>query len=265
MRLFQDLFSMNRYSLIALLAAMMLVFSCGKRRPDRSLSAQEYKKYGMPDCSKPWGKDEFLDAFIALQQIKKEKPEALPRKGSWKSSECFERFISDENFYFLESDTMSLTDKAYRIQFFAGVPNALIGIYSNLFSKKQYYHDELVEFYVFGLDVIQKKLDLAYRIMKSSDAHDRKMQKGLPSVQNSFMEMTNYILRQQLEAEFLNEDDHIRLSRAVSDAIMKNLFWLKSFDPKSNDIIKGRIRQIIDQSSYAEVREIYEKVLKAWN
>ncbi len=243
---------------------VLSVISCKSKREDFSLTMEEYKKFGMPDCSKPWGSDEFMDAFTALEKLKTEKPRSLPRKNSPKSGDCFERFISDENFYFLNSDTMTLADKAYRIQFFAGVPNGLISIYYNFLSKEQYYHDELVEFYVFGMDVIQKKLDLAYQIMESSEMHDRRMQRGLPSVQNSFMEMTNYILRQQLQAGFLNEGDQIRLSRVVSDAIQKNMFWLKSFDEKSSKIIKDRISEIIEKTPYPEVRENYKKVLDSW-
>ncbi|MCK5368931.1 MAG: hypothetical protein KAQ62_10275, partial [Cyclobacteriaceae bacterium] len=145
--------------------------------------------------------------------------------------------------------------------YYASLPNALIGIYSNGLNKDDYYHQELVEFYIFGLWVTQKKLDLANRIMKSEDPNVKNLQRGLVSVQRGYMEMALYVLENQNNSTVFTEKDLERLSNYVSKSLTINKVWMKSTD--AEDVIK-KLELVTKNTSSQIVRHNYQKVIDSW-
>lgn len=216
---------------------------------------------GMPDYKTVWTQDDYMNVFTALNRLRLTKPSSLPRKNSAKSRVYFERMLGEENFSFLQNDTLSLTEKAYRIQYYAGLPNELINIYSNGLNKDELYHQELVEFYIFGLYVSQKKLDLANKIMQSEDPKVKNLQRGLVSVQRGYMEMTLYILEKQIKSTVFTNNDLERLSNTVARSIAINKVWMSSMDA---DRIKQKLQEAVDNSSFQLARDNYQKIIDVW-
>ncbi len=110
----------------------------------------------MPDYDKIWTQMDYIDAFFVLNKIKIRKPKSLPRKNSRKSGMHFNRMLSEENFSFLESDTLSLSDKAYEIQNYSNIQGELLRFYTDMFNKDQYYHDELIDIYFWPYGIPKK-------------------------------------------------------------------------------------------------------------
>lgn len=249
--------------LIILVAATSLfIVSCENYdEKDLTYSADAYVKMGMPDYKTAWTQEDYMNAFNALNRLRLTKPSSLPRKNSAKSGTYFDRMLSEENFSFLTEDRLSLSEKAFQIQYYASLPNALIGIYSNGLNKDDYYHEELVEFYIFGLWVSQKKLDLANKIMKSEDPNVKNLQRGLVSVQRGYMEMTLYILESQIKSTVFTKNDLELLSKTISKSLAINKVWMSSTDA---DQIKQKLQEVIDNTSFQIVRDSYQHIIHPW-
>jgi len=215
----------------------------------------------MPDYKTAWTQEDYMNAFTDLNKLRLTRPSSLPRKNSAKSGAYFDRMMSEENFSFLHEDKLSLNEKAFQIQYYASLPNALIGIYSNGLNKDDFYHEELVEFYILGLYVSQKKLDLANKIMKSEDPAVKVLQNGLSSVQIGYLEMAFYALEKQNKTTVFTEKDLGRLSSYVSNSLTINKVWMNSKDAER---IKQQLQKAVDNASFPRVRETYQNVINAW-
>ncbi len=247
---------------LSLILLITLLFSCRKSgEEDLSLSVEEYRELGMPDYNKIWVQEDYIDAFIALNKLKLKNPSALPKIKSRKSGIYFNRMISEDNFSFINLDSLSLSDKAYEIQYYSSIINELIRMYTNVLDKEQYYYKELLELYIFGLNVTQKKLDLADQIMKSEDATDQRLQYGLYSVQLGYLEMILYILDNQNITSSYNEEDLKRLSEMVTESIRNNKNWMRSQDAER---LKQKLQTVVDQSSSDITRSYYKQLLETW-
>lgn len=246
-----------------LLSIILIMFSSCSKSVDKdlSLTRQEYLSLGVPDYDKIWTQDNYFDAFMILNKLKLTKPSSLPRKNSKKSGKLFERMISDENFAFLQADTLSLSEKAYQIQYYSSIQNELVRLYTIVLNKDQYYYQELIEIYIFGLNVTQKKLDLANKIMESDAGEDKKMQYGLYSVQLGYMEMVLYILENHHISKSYSKKDHERLSKKVVESVINNKEWMK---PTDAEILKQKFQMVIDNTSSEATRENYRKLLETW-
>lgn len=239
----------------------MFIFSCSSSNDDLSYDADEYVTMGMPDYKTAWTQDDYMNVFTSLNRLRLTKPSSLPKKNSAKSGAYFDRMLSEENFSFLQKETSTLTEKAYQIQYYAGLPNELINIYSNGLNKDELYHQELVEFYIFGLYVSQKKLDLANKIMQSEDPSVKNLQRGLVSVQRGYMEMTLYILENQIKSTVFTKNDLERLSIIVAKSIEINKVWMGITNA---DRIKQKLQEAVDNSSFPLVRDNYQNIIEAW-
>lgn len=249
-------------SYIVAVFILVLVSSCNKSIPDdQSFTISEYRSLGMPDHDKIWTQTDYMDAFIALNKVKIRKPKSLPRKKSGKSGAYFQRMLSEENFSFLEVDTMSLSDKAYEIQNYSNIQAELLRYYTDMFNTDQYYRAELIDIYIFGLDVSQKKLDLADKIMKSDDAQDKSLQYGLYSVQIGYMELVLYILENHTGSIASDNKDLERLSNALIASISSNRKWMK---PADGDKILKKLQSITSDISSQEVRKNYQNLIDTW-
>lgn len=247
---------------LSLTLLITLLFSCRKaEKDDFSLTVREYRELGLPEYNKIWTQDNYIDAFIALNKLKLKNPSALPKINSRKSAVYFKRMISEDNFSFINLDSLSLSDKAYEIQYYSSIINELIRMYTNVLNKEQYYYKELLELYIFGLNVTQKKLDLADQIMKSEDTSDQRLQYGLYSVQLGYLEMILYILDNQNTTSSYNEEDQKRLSELVSESIRNNKNWMRSQDAER---LKQKLQTVVDHSSSEITRSYYKRLLETW-
>lgn len=247
---------------LLLFALFLLSTSCSKKsEKDLSLTLKEYRTLGVPDHNKQWSQDDYLDAFIALNKLKLTKPSCLPRKNSKRSGELFYRMISEENLSFLQVDTTSFAEKAYQIQYYSSIQNELVKLYTIVLREDQYYYQELIDLYIFGLVVTQKKLDLANRISNSKDEADKKLQYGLYSVQLGYMEMIIYILENQNISISYSDKDHERISESVVESINENKEWMSN---KDADIIKQKLQMVIDNTTSEITRGYYRKLLDTW-
>jgi hypothetical protein len=243
-------------------AIFLLSASCSRTiENDLSLTQQEYEALGVPSYDKIWTQEDYIDAFIALNKLKLTNPSSLPRKNSKKSGAFFVRMISDENFSFLNEDSSSLSEKAYLIQHYSSMQNELVRLYTNVLSKDQYYYQELIDIYIFGLNVTQKKLDLADRIMNSEEQADKNMQYGLYSVQLGYLEMVLYILENHNLSTSYSEEDHKKLSTSVVESVKKNKVWMK---PQDAERIKKRFQMVIDNTSSEATRDNYRELIETW-
>lgn len=248
--------------IILLTATSIFIVSCNNSdENDLSYSADEYVKMGMPDYKTAWTQEDYMNVFTDLNKLRLIKPSSLPKKNSAKSGVYFDRMLSEENFSFLKEDRLSLSEKAFQIQYYASLPNALIGIYSNGLNKDDYYHQELVEFYIFGLWVSQKKLDLANKIMKSEDPIVKNLQRGLVSVQKGYMEMALYVLEKQINSTELTEKDLERLSSYVSKSLILNKVWMKSTDAER---VITKLNLVARKTSSQIAMHNYKKVIDSW-
>ena len=253
----------TRYNFYLTLTLLItLLFSCRKaEKDDFSLTISEYRELGLPEYNKIWTQDDYIDAFIVLNKLKLTNPSGLPKKNSKKSDVYFDRMTSEENFSFIKADTLSLSEKAFEIQNYSSIINELIGLYTNVLTKDQFYHEELVELYIFGLDVTQKKLDVAHKIMSSDNTDDKRLQYGYYSVQLGYLEMVLYILDNQNASSSYSDIEHQRLSEKIAESISQNKVWMR---PQDADRIKQKLQFVVNNTTSEKTRDIYQKLLDTW-
>jgi len=90
-------------------------------RPDLSLAEEEYLRAGVPALDEPWRADEMTAAYEAINALLREKPNALPRKGSKQSGKVFTRLSSDRDLAQFQEGTQPI---AKRLEGFTGYLNA---------------------------------------------------------------------------------------------------------------------------------------------
>ncbi len=238
-----------------LILLIVVGFAC--REPDqkdRSLTAQEYQKLGMPDHNKVWGGLEYSTACDILFKIKYQNPSSLPLKNSRKSGMIFNRLITSENFSFLNIDTLPLYKKAYQISTFVNIQSTLLDIYYDASRVDQYYSTELIHIYIFGLKVTEEMLELASQINESSDVRDQTMKHEFGTIRLSYMKMLQYVLDRMKHASLYTLDDFVTLGDSVTASIGRNLVY---FDSVSVAHIGTGLQAVIDSSASGRIRKDY--------
>ena len=245
-------------SFVYTLFLMIVLASCTQKEvEDHSYTIRKYEKMGMPDCDRIWNNNDFFNAVETLDEVKATDFMALPRYDSRKSGKLFRHLISMENLSFLESDTISLRDKAYKVQAFLGIQSDLVRIYTNLYGKEQYYEKELAQLYMFGLTVTQKMLDLAYKINASSRREDQIMKGSFPTIRTAYVTMLTFVLEQQKHTSLYKEEDMEVLTDSVTASMKKNMYW---FDRYAIEILKKKLQTVIDSTSSGNIRQTYQKL-----
>ena len=243
-----------------LFSVVLLLFAaCNKRNKDTSISMKELKEKGIPDCNKIWSSNEYGKAYSILMNIKNQQPYKLPRKGSKKSGEVFDRLINPENMSFLQNDSIPLNIRAQAILRFLGTYEDIIDIYSNILMKKQYYTPELVDIYLFGLDIMQEMLVLGEKINQSDDPDDIAFQKGFPAIQQFYITMLLKHLKVQINSLEYSNKELETLCNGISTSINKNLSW---FDQAQKDTLKQEMQTVINTASTEKIKTEYETLVK---
>ncbi len=246
-------------SYLFILVFLFSVVSCSNpKAKDYSYPLEKYYELGIPDISRPWKVSEFGDVIPTLRDIINNEPLSLPRKGSVKSGELFDHLISMDNLSFLNIDTLPLHEKAYRIQAFVHIQSEYIDIYTDLYHREQYYNEELIDIYLFGISVSQKMLDLAYQINDSDKPGDIGMKSGFSGIQYGHVFMISTCLDKQKSTSIYKAEDLDRLSDSIALSVRKNMSW---YDTIAVEKIKHNMLVAIDSSSSDKIRNEYRDIL----
>jgi len=247
---------------ILLILAILIVGSCKNSKKDLSLTVKEYEKMGMPDHTKLWSSQAYMQAFTILSHVKLNNPLSFPRKNSKKSGAVFSRFVNKENLSFLNDPNISLKNKAFEIQSFSGVQNTLTLKYTDDFKTEQYYNEELIDTYIFSLYVQEKMLELAVEIMNSKDEYLEDMKAGLKMVNNGYFKMTFFVMGEQVKSNVYRVKDLDRLSIEVSRSLIKNM---KLIEPAYKEKMAPQLQSVIEKSPSDYIKKNYQEVLKVLN
>ncbi len=246
-------------SYLILLVFLVSVISCSNpKEKDHSYPLEKYSELGMPDFNRPWKVSEFTDVIATLRKIRNNDFLALPKKGSRNSGELFDHLISMDNLSFLNIDTLPLYEKAYRIQSFILIQSEYIDIYTDLYKREQYFNEELIDFYIFGISYSQKMLDLAYQINESDKPGDIGMQSGFPGIQYGHVFMISTCLEKQKNTSLYKAEDLERLSDSIALSIRRNMSW---YDSIAVEQIKHNMLVAIDSSSSDKIRNAYQDIV----
>jgi hypothetical protein len=238
----------------------LLFSACGKVSDrDPSLTPEEYNDIGMPDPSKIWSHEDYMEACDILDYLKTFKPLSLPKKDSKRSSKYFNRMINPDNLSFLLDETIPLSERAYQIQKYIEIQRLLIFIYTNLGSIEQYYNRELIDLYIFGLTIAQNMLDLGERINESIEEEDLKMQNRFHSIQNLYLSMVLFVLENQKKTFLFEEADLEKLTDFLYSSVSVNNGWIET---DAAEDIKLRLQEIIDNTSSEHIKNKYSMLIE---
>ncbi len=246
-------------NLFLVLSIVLILFSaCNKGKKDRSLSLKELQERGIPNTNKVWTGKEYGKAYSVLMNIKTNEPYKLPRKGSEKSGEVFDRLTNRENMSFIKNDTIPLYVRAEAILRFLGTYDDIVDIYSNILMKKQYYTPELIETYLFGLDIMQEMLTLGEKINQSTNPDDVAFQEGFPAIQSFYISMLKKDLKIQLNSAEYSPEELETLCEGISASVKKNVSWLSQEQKKK---LITDMQTVVDSTSSEKISAEYKKLI----
>lgn len=249
----------SKFTLFFLSVFALFPISCDRSgHKDLSLSPEEYQEMGLPDPAKVWDFSDYSEACVVLSNIKSLKPYALPKKESRKSGAIFDRIINPDNLQFLLDDQLSLNEKAYRLQNYIHVQGCFVTAYTDFNVQEQYYNRELIDLYIFGLTIAQDMLDLGNLINESVEEKDIEIQYGYASIRDMYITMVLYVLKNEQKSHFFREDDLVRLSDFIYDAVSINRKWMQ--DTAAEDI-KKELQKVIANTSSATIKKKYAQLM----
>ncbi len=124
--------------------------------------------------------------------------------------------------------------------------------------REQYYNEELIDIYLFGISVSQKMLDLAYQINDSDKPGDIGMKSGFSGIQYGHVFMISTCLDKQKSTSIYKAEDLDRLSDSIALSVRKNMSW---YDTIAVEKIKHNMLVAIDSSSSDKIRNEYRDIL----
>jgi hypothetical protein len=257
----------NMYKLKSTLLIFSLLIlvngSCKKIfRKDHSLTPEEYYKLGMPDQNKLSSNQDYVKVISVLYKLRNKNPLSYPRKHSKRSGAVFSCLINKENLSFANDTTLSLRDRALQIQSLSSLQGSEIQIYTDNLKSEQYYNEELIDLYIYGLYIREKMFELAGRINNSKSEADIAMKPGSGMVVNGYLSMVSLILAEQVRSRIYSTRDLKRLSLEVSKSLIENQQWFESADKQK---ISGEIQRVIGKSPSGYIKNNYQKAIKVLN
>jgi neutral trehalase len=183
----------------------------------------------------------------------------LPRKNSTRSAPMFNRLISKENFTFLEDTSITLSDKAYRIQTLGNFMGQLGTYYNDKIRAQQYYGDELVEIYAIHLFVRGKMLELAENINNSTRQEDIAMQSGRNGIVGSYVFLLTFLVSEEKKPEAFSSGQLKRLNKEMAHSLSNNIKYLDSL---SKQKLSAEIRKLYEINKSGSGRKEVDEMLK---
>ena len=213
--------------LLSQLLIFLTIISCNTLlEKDYSLKPEEYQKYGMPDSKKTWTSDEYTAANITISTLNMKAPRSLPRSGSKKSGELFNRLTDEENLDFIYDTTAPIKMRAFVIQHYPRMISEIESMYTLEYKGKLYYREELLRLKAFKLSAHNKMLELGMIIESSDDESLSDFKNGLRMVKNNYLIFVPGLLDDMVKPEFKSADGLEKLSKAVSASVLKNSVWM---------------------------------------
>ncbi len=223
-----------------------------------SLSIRDYEKIGMPDYRKVWDDQDYMKALSALSSLRVNKPYSFPRKNNLRSGRLFEKLVDIKNLDFVNDTTISLYDRALRIQYYSSVQNNLSRMYTNELSQKQYYAGEIIDTYIFGLHINDKMLELAEKIMDPQNTSVSGLRSGTAGVVMGYVNNINFTLEALLRDGTYRNGDLKRLSNQIARTLSINKKWI---DQPSRLDISRKIQAVIDGTKSRSIKRNLKKML----
>lgn len=246
-------------TLIISILILSLSLSCNKiLKKDLSLTPEEYHKMGMPDQDKLSSNNDYMRAISVLYKLKSKNPLSFPRKHSKKSEAVFACLINKDNLSFVNDTTLSLHDRAMQIQTLSTLQNTELQMYTDILKSEQYYNEELIDIYIYGLFVCEKMFELAGKINNSKAEADIAMQRGSRVVVNGYLNIISRTLNEQVKSGIYSNRNLKRLSTEVSNSLIENQQWFESSDRQK---ISVEIQKVIEKSHIGYVKNNYQKII----
>ncbi len=107
---------------------------------------------------------------------------------------------------------------------------------------------------MYGMQVTQKMLNLAYEINKSDDPGDMMMQSGFQSIQYLYISGVIDVLKEQAKTSKYFKNDLEVLTDSVTISLMKNKNWMDS--TAVNDL-KQALEVVVDSTSSDYIKNKY--------
>lgn len=252
---------MNKFNIFLLLSLLTIfsLISCRNLfRKDMSLTTAQYSGQGMPDLNKSWTERDFQKAQNAINAVLIKDFHSLPREASRKSGDVFKRIISKDNLKFLEDTTLSLRNKAYRIQALGNFMGQLGTLYTDKLKAEQYYSAELTDIFISHLYVRGKMLELAEKIDKSTNQDDIVMQSGRNGITGSYVLLITFLTGEQEKAGAYRSGDLKKLSKEVANSLKENKQYL---DTESVNKIAAILRKSIEKAPSSVTSNTYKEIL----
>jgi len=235
-----------KHTIILLILVFVINGSCRNIfRKDLSLTPQQYTQLGMPTYNAIWSEKDFQKAQNAINSVIIKNFYSLPKKGSIRSGNLFRRIVSKDNLSFLEDTTISLQEKAYRIQSLGNMMGQMGTLYTDKIKIRQYYSQELVEIYVAHLYIRGKMLELADKINKSARQEEIMMQSGRKGIVSSYIMLISFLVSEQEKTEAFPAPDLRRLNREILNSLSLNMQYL---DADSKQRIYDAIKNSLEKS-----------------
>src|SRR5262245_49559792 len=111
---------------------------------DTSLSLEDYIAAGVPAYDRKWTSADMAKAYKALQKVAKDK-RRMPRYGSERSGQLFDRITSEENLAFLEDGSTRLSTRCSEYFQYIEAAQGIGNMYASLVETDKGYASEMVE------------------------------------------------------------------------------------------------------------------------
>jgi len=249
--------------LTLLMLIMLSTISCNTLfKKDHSLKPEEYMKLGMPDQKKIWTNDDYASCNITLSSLKMNYPLSLPRKSSKKSGTVFSRMVNVENLNFIYDTIFPLRVRAYAIQYFPRFQTEMEQMYSVKFKGKNYYSEELASIHVFGLQVIDKMLELAETINNSGDDDASSIKDGMEAVKYNYFKLIDRLLNELTQTDQYPVKGLEALSKGILDSLAKNYEWMT---PKDKNDILSILKITLEKVKIPVIRDNLNSSIQTFN
>ena len=169
------------------------------------------------------------------------------------------RIVSRDNLSFANNTEIPIRSRAFLIQHYPRFQYELTQLYTDTSKEEQYYNEELIETYIFGLFIHERMLDLAGLIMKSDKEEEKSIQQGLSAVLFNYLKTLSNIMEEQVKTNIYLANDLDRLSLEVQKSLEHNLDWILPADKQKLSV---KIQKVIDETSSEEVKKNYIKALE---
>jgi hypothetical protein len=146
-----------------------------ERRPafdDTSLSLDAYIAAGMPSYDRTWTASDIEKALKVLQKLAKVKGQ-LPRYGSERSGQLFDRITSEDNLEFCDDPSDPLTKRMSTYSQYTDALRGIDGLYTSAFATDSAYRPDCVEIVNgAGQRAVSRGLKLGVEIVSALDKSD---------------------------------------------------------------------------------------------